>query len=377
MTEPWIEKQELFVAGEGGYYTYRIPGLTVTPGGVVLAHTEARCGHGGDWDPIDILMRRSLDGGQTWTPAVKVVDRHDFGDGCINNFVCVADLDTGTTHALFCHNYQRAFALRSEDDGETWSAPVEITAASAAFSPHFPWRVLAIGPGHGIQLRTGRLLAPVWLASGEPPAHRPNRCATIYSDDHGASWQAGELVPDSYANQNESTAVELADGRVMLNIRNLDDGLARPAAERRRAVSISPDGISRWAPPWHDDALTEPVCFASLCRYSLAAEADRDRLLFAHPDSLEQTYPNARGSAADRKNETIHLSYDEGVSWPVSKVIEPGPSAYPDLAVLPDGTILCLYECGMATESMYLTRALTLARFNLAWVTDGADPGIG
>jgi len=381
----------LFTAGELGYHNYRIPGLCVTPAGVVLAYTEARWGSGGDWDPIDVLMRRSLDGGLTWQPAVKVVDHRPYGEGPANNFVAIPDRDTGDTHCLFSWNYQRVFHMVSHDDGVTFSDPVEITEVYEALRPQYDWNVVANGPGHGIQLRTGRLLATCWLSSGGH-AHRPSIVSSVISDDHGASWQVGEIVcgdgrtggppvtnesrgcarrpahgprdPSDIEDPSESLPVELLDGRVLLNIRN-------ESARFRRLVAVSPDGATQWSEPWFDEVLTEPVCMGSMIRATVAADATSrvptGPILFANPDSASVSLPGAADRFRDRRNLTVRLSRDECATWAASRVLDPGPSAYSDLACAPDGAILCLYERGY--QSSHADPAeLALARFPVAWV---------
>jgi len=114
---------------------------------------------------------------------------------------------------------------------------------------------------------------------------------------------------------------------------------------------------------------------ASMIRYSWPGEGQRSRILFANPDNLERTLPGVWSRSYDRKRLTVKMSYDECRTWPVSKVLEEGGSAYSDLAVADDATILCFYECGYLAR-MSDTRYLTLARFNLAWLTDGRDPGV-
>jgi len=366
-------KQALFEAGRDGYTTCRIPGIVVTKAGTALAHCEARKGEGGDWDPIDIRMRRSTDGGVTWDAARTVVDHAAYGHDTIDNFVLVPDRDTGEVHALFCVEYHQAYYMKSADDGVTFSEPVEITSTFDAFRPEYDWGVLAVGPGHGIQLSNGRLLAPVWISESRTKAHRPNRAAVIYSDDHGATWERGDIVPREFPNLNETEAVELVDGRVLLNMRVMDDGRERPDDEMRRAITTSDDGAHGWDTPRLDPALVEPVCFGSICRHSTAREGKRDRILFSNPDSLEVSLPGCWKGVRDRKNLTIRMSYDECGTWPVSKVLEPGPSGYSDLAVARDGTIMCLYECGMIADRMARSKELTLARFDLAWLTGGRD----
>jgi sialidase-1 len=375
---PTLNKSDLFEGGKGCYQLYRIPGLVATKKGTLLAYCEARKSDRGDWGTIDLLLRRSTDGGRTWSAPRNVarvkgphrknpvalaqkLARSD--DVTYNNPVAIADHRTGAVHFLFCLEYMRCFYQRSDDDGQTFPAPVEITSTFERFRKHYAWKVLATGPGHGIHLQRGRLLVPVWLSTGTGGhAHRPSAIATIYSDDGGKTWQAGDIVADDTGpliNPNEATAVELAGGRVMLNIRS-------ESKQHRRAITTSPDGATKWSRPSFDDQLVEPICMASLCRY------DARRILFANPHNLGRERGKAvAGQGRDRKNLTVKLSSDEGKTWSVSRVLDPGVSGYCDLAVLPDGTICCLYERGSRDgKSFYATRALTLARFNLDWLTE-------
>lgn len=344
--------QDLFVAGMGPYYHCRIPGLCMTPAGRILAYCEARTAPG-DWAPSDILLRASDDGGETWGAPQALARYADYGPSCMNNPVAIADRCTGAVHFLYCHDYGRAYYRRSDVDGRTWSAPVDITATFEAFRPAYDWTVLAIGPGHGIQLASGRLLAPVWLSNSPRRAHNPSRVAVIYSDDHGTTWQAGGLVPDTIPSGSETAALERADGSVVLNYRNVGAGL-------RRAITTSPTGIGPWNPPRYDPVLWEPRCFAGLCR------VDAGRILFVNPATLPpQGRPKLGG---ERCNLTLRLSYDEGETWPVARVLDPGPAGYADLAALPDGTVLCLYERGRHAGPQGGIAALSLARFSVAWV---------
>ncbi len=348
-----FDRQTLFESRTGGYYNYRIPGLCVTPRGSILAYCEARANDGGDHDVIDILLRRSTDGGATWSAPARVADHAAFPEATMNNFVCIPDASDGSVHALFCNLYRRAYHRVSRDDGQTWSDSVEITAAFEPFRSEYDWKLLAFGPGHGIQHSSGRLIAPVWVSLGTN-FHLPNRAGAVYSDDHGASWHTGGLLPDAIPNCNEPVAAELSDGAVMINARSNSDRC-------RRVVSTSPDGTGGWSEPRFADDLPDPICYAGFLRY------DERTLLFANPNSLTRDLPGRWGSVCDRRNLTVRLSRDDGRSWPLARVIEPGPSAYSDLAVAPDQTILCLYEDGMH-DRMADTARLTLARFHLAWI---------
>lgn len=382
--DPFIEKSDLFTVGDGGFKIFHIPGIVVTAKGTVLAWCEARK-KGGDWDQIEILLKRSTDEGKTWgdfksianVPGPKTknpfslkVKGVDPNDVTYNNPVLIADRD-GTVHMLFCLEYMRCFYQRSTDDGETWSTPVEITGTFDTFHAAYPWKVLATGPDHAIQLQTGRLVVPVWLSAGTGNnGHHPSVAATVYSDDHGQSWHAGEIAlptTEEWIDPNETTSIELADGSVMLNARS-------ESKAHRRLVTTSKDGATNWSTPKFDDALLEPICMASLVRYSLARDSGKNRILFCNPDNLSRADGKEEpGKYRDRKNVTVKLSYDEGRTWAVARAIEPGPSMYSDIAVTKSGTILCFYGCGQ--KPGFAGATLTLARFNLEWLTDGKDSG--
>jgi sialidase-1 len=376
--EPFIEKQDLFTAGEDpAYNIYHIPGIVVTAKGSVLAWCEARKRPAGvsDWDDIRILLRRSTDDGKTWSapksianvegpkqknPFALKMKNVDPNDVTYNNPVLIADKD-GSVHMLFCLEYERVFYQRSDDDGVSWSQPSEITATFEAFKKHYDWKVLATGPNHSIQLKTGRLVVPVWLSTGTGGnAHRPSVTATIYSDDQGKTWKAGDIaVPctEEWINPNETVAIELNDGSVMLNVRS-------ESKAHRRLVTTSKDGASGWSRPKFDDALLEPICMGGIVRYN---QGGQSLILFSNPHNLDKEKGKAEpGKSRDRKNVSVKVSRDEGQTWPVNKSVENGPSMYSDIAVTHSGAILCFY--GRGTKPGFAGVGLTLARFNLEWL---------
>lgn len=331
-----MEKTELFVAGEGGYRKYRIPALVASVRGTVLAFCEARRHTGEDYDEIDILVRRSTDGGRTWDASQLVVAD---GDRTCGNPCPVVDHRTGTIILPFCKDNQQVFVTRSEDDGITWAEPEEIT--ESVKDP--AWSFLGTGPGHGIQLRSGRLLVPSWCDSSPGPITWRNPSPSIgkiqssfaiYSDDGGRTWQCGEeMTADA---SDECAAVELEDGTVYMNMRSRQD-------RRCRAFARSVDGGRTWSTVEYDPSLPEPSCQGSLIRL------DEHRVVLSHLSSTRE-----------RTHLTIRVSSDECRTWPFVRVLEAGTAAYSDLAVA-EGHVLCLYEADSYER-------LILARFTPNWL---------
>jgi len=352
-TLPEPVETPIFISGEGGYDTYRIPALAVTTKGTLLAFCEGRKHSRSDSGDIDLVLRRSEDGGATWGPAMVVVDEE--GDTC-GNPAPVVDRDSGRVTLLMTRNRgdvtegminrgdappRTAWMTSSVDDGATWSEPVDISATVRR--PE--WRWYATGPCHGIQLRDGRLVVPCDHSLGPDVAVWHSH--TIYSDDGGATWALGGAIEGK---TNECTVLERSDGTLYLNMRSY-------AGSNRRYVAVSADRGMTWSPAKEDAALIEPVCQASCLRLTWPGDEGKSRVLFSNPADTE------------RKRMTVRVSYDEGDTWPASKVLHEGPSAYSDLAATGEGIICCLYERG--DEQPYET--ITFARLSLVWLTDGAD----
>jgi sialidase-1 len=349
-----VEKLDLFVAGQGGYAVYRIPGL-VSLNGTVLAYCEARKNGAADWGQIDVLLRRSTDAGRTWDAPRKVVTpppdarqtpastKRKPGEITVNNPVAVADPARDVVCLLWCVEYGRCFVARSADRGLTFGAPVEITATFERFRPAYDWRVIATGPGHGVVLQSGRLVVPVWLSTSTQGPHRPSCVATIYSDDGGKTWERGDIVPAPGLVNPSETAVAQVHGTVVLNIRHEGE-------PHLRAVVTGRDGATGWGKVRLDPALPEPVCMGSLLTLGNPGDRRANRLLFCNPNN-----PDGR----ERKNLSVRLTIDRGRTWTAPRTLEPGPSGYSDMTTAGRG-VLCLYE---------RQGTLTLARFTESWVT--------
>lgn len=363
-SKPQMHSTLLWHAGDAGYDTYRIPGIVVTSNGTVLAYANARRHlKDGDWSDSDIMLRRSLDNGQHWTPSQRIAgDSH----GVTDNPVAIASKKSGLVHFLYQHDYANIFYMRSKDDGATFSQATDITAALEDLRKTFAWTVVALGPGHAIELTNGRLLVPVWLAAGAPTGnnhrqHAPTGITTLYSDDGGDTWKHGDLIAtnsDQMTNPNEQQVIQLADGSVMANIRTGDQ-------HQRRAIAFSPDGISHWTKPFFDEHLYDPICAAGIVRYSTAPKDDRNRILFTNPDSRSISDPSK--PKGHRQNLTLKISEDEGKTWPIAKLLKEGSAGYSDIAVAPDKTIYDLYESVLDPADK--SNSITILRFNLAWAT--------
>ncbi|WP_309123476.1 exo-alpha-sialidase [Paenibacillus sp.] len=336
---------DLFVSGTEGYHTFRIPSVLTTAAGTLLAFAEGRVNGASDTGDIDLVLKRSFDGGRTWQPLQVVCDA---GPDTCGNPTPVQDESTGRLWLFMTRNYgedtiteinngtsrgvRTIWSAYSDDDGATWSEPVDRFAEVQ--SPDTRWD--ATGPGIGIQLRhgpaRGRLVIP---AIGR----------NLQSDDHGATWYESGRLPGGL---NEATVVELTDGTLMRN-----DRLSANQHLKRRAVSTSTDQGATWSGIEYVDALIDPICEASIVRYRPADNAEGDKtLLFANPAHTER-----------RENMTVRISYDDGRTWTVAKTAYKGPSAYSSLTVQPDGNVSLLFEGGEYTPY----DKIMFATFNLAW----------
>ncbi len=381
---PLVESRlDLFRGGDGAYDLYRIPGLVVTAKGTVIVYCEARQRAGSDWGPIDLVMRRSTDGGKTFSLPVKIADVPGpktknpvaldkklavDGEVTYNNPVMIAERD-GRLHLLFCLEYMRCFITHSCDDGETWCPPEEITKVFEPYRAEYDWKVLATGPGHGVAMTSGRLVVPVWLSTGTGGhAHRPSAVSVIVSDDHGQSWMRGPLIvgtTEVTPNPSETIAAELSDGSLLLSIRN-------ESARHRRLVTWSANGFDGWSTPAFHPDLFEPICMASL----LGVRHDnRVNLIHVGPDSSDAApaveLVQGGSKSLPRRNLSLQASADDGLNWSPRVVLEPGVSGYSDLAFHPDGSILCLFESGFKDAAGQVHGGqLTLLRMSLRGVLD-------
>ena len=350
---PLFSEIDVFVSGQEGYNTYRIPSIVRTTNGTLLAFCEGRKTSSSDAGDIDIVLRRSTNNGASWLPMTLVQEEGGTATITIGNPTALVDETTGAIHLLFCRNNDRVFYTVSTDDGVTWSTRVEITAQLKLAD----WSWYATGPGHGIQLKrgnqTGRLVIPCDYRTTDGI----NGSHIVYSDDHGATWQLGATMAGANnINPNENEVVELVapsplgGSRLYCNSRDQNG-----SASGTRTEAWSSDGGSSYAGPFTNNTrFVCPVVQGSLLRLRATDEgAAASRILFSCPNN-----------SSTRANLSVWSSTDEAASWEAPKSVYSGPSAYSDLVRDATGGIGLLCEKGVS--SAYET--IAYYRFNEAWL---------
>ena len=331
-----VNHQPLFMKGEAER-EYRIPSMLILPGDIILAFIESRENAMLDWGDIDLVMKRSNNAGQTWSEIIIIRDE---GDHTAGNPCPVFDNDTQTVWLPYCVDNKRVFVINSTDYGLTWSIPREITEelnlilSGSTFQLDMEY---GTGPGNGIQLSSGRLIIPSYYFD-ERGSH------VIYSDDHGKTWKKGENLGVG----RECQVFESVNGSILINCRTSEDF---------RYESWSHDGGETWNTPYLQEDLPEIACMASIFRLTKNDTQDRNRILFSNP------------SKGSRGHLTLRLSYDEGNSWNVSKIIYTGPSAYSQIAVLSDFTICVFFEQG----TYDYRESIQFCKITISWLTNGHD----
>lgn len=326
MAEPLLEHAKVFTHGESGYKIFRIPAVETAPDGSLIAFAEARKNGPGDpgWEgqDIDLVCKRSADNGRTWSAMTVIEDPGELWSAA--NPATVVDRDTGRVWLLYlrckpgCSSHKsrpgtedmQTFARHSDDNGATWSEPTDLTRVARDMGDP-QWQSSVVGPGGGIQTRTGRLAFAAWK--------HPFAVFALYSDDHGATWKRGQFVPDCRGNENQ--LVELADGRILMDIRQCDGP--------HRWLATSADGGETWSAPRPGVAVTPVCCAIERCP---PASGDRNRILWTGP------------AGPKRSNLVVRVSSDEGETFPGERRVLDGEAAYSDLTILKDRTVGILWE---------------------------------
>jgi sialidase-1 len=325
-----------------GVACYRIPALVTAPNGDLIAAIDERVPSCADLRgnrDINIVARRSDDGGRTWSEIETVSDFPD-GESASDPSMIV---DEVTGEIFLFYNFMDLdeapdvyflHVMRSADNGRTWSEPQDIT--SQITKPDWRGDFKFITSGRGIQTRSGTLLHTL--------VNLDNGLHLFASEDHGASWF---LIDTPVTPGDESKVVELGDGSWMINSRVNGAGM--------RYVHTSTDRGRSWQSRPAPE-LVDPGCNGSIIRYrAMDGESTTDLLIFSNAASEDS-----------RTKLTVRLSYDQGRTWAVSRLVYEGGSAYSSMTVLADGDIGLFFEKDGYEENVFV-------RFPLEWVTDGAD----
>ena len=352
------QKVPVFVSGNEGYKSYRIPAIVSLPNGDLLAFCEGRVNNAGDFGHVNIVMKRSTDKGRSWDSLQVVAENGDLQAG---NAAPVVDLTDpaypGGRIFLFYNpgnnqegEVRKGNGLRevwyktSTDKGQTWSEAVNITTQvhrpkqpqiSAAYNFSEDWRSYANTPGHAMQFQNGKYKGRIFVAanhSAGPPQKQFNDYAAhgFYSDDHGKTFHLGATV--NTPGSNESMATELSGDKLMMNSRNQKGDV------RARIVSISSDGGATWDTSYVDQTLIDPVNQGSIL--TIGKKHGKNIIAFCNAADTKR-----------RDNLTLRISYDDGKTWAKSIVIDKSAdgskgdfTAYSDLVKLGKKKIGVLYE---------------------------------
>jgi len=342
---PWLRFGTVVrSAGQDGCDTYRIPGIVTTNAGTLIAVYDNRYNNSKDLqEDIDIGMSRSTDGGRTWEPMRVIMDMGEYG-GLPQNLNGIGDPSILYDHAtgtlwvaalwmsgsapdkmlwwasqpgMTPQETGQFILVRSIDDGLTWSEPINITQQIKDPA----WQLLLQGPGRGITLADGTLVFPAQfkadigvksLDGGQYTCHS----TIVFSRDGGNSWHIGA---GAKSNTTEAQVAQLADGSIMLNMRD-DRNRSDKGDTNGRAVAVTSDLGKTWTVhPSSNSALREPNCMASLISADVIVNGMPKQVLFF-------SNPNDKNS---RVKMTIKASTDQGLTWPETSQIELfGPSGY-------------------------------------------------
>lgn len=347
----------VFISGEDGYKYYRIPAIIRMNSGKIIAFSEGRVEHAGDFGHVNIVYKTSVDNGKTWNK-IQIAAKNDSLQAS-NSAPVVDNLDpaypngriflfynTGNNHEYEIrkgNGYREVWYITSEDEGQTWSIPVNITtqvhrlnqpAINPAYNSEEDWRAFANTPGHALQLEyppyTGRIYIGANRSEGVPkPNGRDYFAFGYYSDDHGKTFKTSQKVP--LEGSNESMAAMISDTELYLNSRN------QQGNERCRIISRSVDGGHAWQSSVYDKNLPDPVNQGSVLSWKTGDQ-----------------YILAVANASDtlrRDNLTLRLSKDKGKSWYLNHLIDKAPegysgdyTAYSDLVLINREKIGIIYE---------------------------------
>lgn len=358
------ERVSLFEMGEAGSKYYRIPALTKAKDGSLVAIADKRGDALGDLpNIITIVSKRSTDNGKTWSD-MSIVAQGDTVTQCgYGDAVVIADEKKGNLVAVFSgnnglwasneNNLSRTYTSTSTDNGQSWTPIVDITdQVYGGVYGEGTRHGLFTGSGSGIQLKhgkhAGRMILVVAARNDASWGGTMSNYA-VYSDDGGKTWQVSKNA--ACTNGDEAKVVELANGNILMSIRN--------RAKGHRLFSLSSDGGETWSEPKLNETILDPACNGDIIAYT---HGGKNLLLHSLP-----------ASPTTRENVTIYVSEDNGETWTAKRRIYNGYSAYSSLQVLDDGTIGIIVEEGKWDGNLPGEDGFNLGyyRFSLDWLMEG------
>lgn len=344
----------IWPAGEDGLESFYIYGL-LSAGGTIFAFSEGRIERH-DKSPHHIVLKKSLDGGISWGKTQLVVTARN--NECFCNPTPIYERGSKKLFLFYAQNFEnlrsKLFLISSSDDGESWSVPQNLTALFDR-NP-YGWTLHLPGPGHGIQMKNGRLLLQVWhrRAISFSPEERNYAVSVIFSDDAGKRWQPGGIIPPGTAQLNESRIVEITPGELMLNARS------GTFVQSPRYFSKSFDGGLSWTEPSPVSSL--PAAFGTDSGFANFQFQGRNCLLLTRPAATQK-----------RKDLTAYLSEDGGSSYGNSKMIYEGFAGYSDAIVLANNCIGVIYGRELIDENgdpEGNAKYTVFAKFDMAWLKE-------
>jgi sialidase-1 len=319
---PWVD---VFTRGEGGYFCIKIPSLTVTPSGALLATGEGRLDSCSDYATTHLVYKRSTDGGATWSPLATLYG--EANGTVIGNAAPVVVGGTARILVVFCRDNLDVLATSSADDGLTWTLPTLLTGVTNA-----SWTWVGTGPPAGLQLTTGRIVIPSYHSSTAGDDGELSSGHVMFSDDGGDTWTLGDTFVDDLNFPNECQAVELPDGSLFVNSRGLLTA---------RVGALSSDGGQTWqAVAPITGGLEQPL-----------GGCEGSTLLL--PDGVTLVYSGLDEESVFRYNLTLWTAAAADAAtgpWTQLAVVNAGPSGYSALAAVPGPNATAVGTLGLLFE---------------------------
>jgi sialidase-1 len=345
----------LFKQGTDGYHSFKVPAIIRTKRGTLLAFCEGIKKSSDDTIERHVVYKRSMNNGTNWSD-LEVLFSKEAGD--CSSPTPVADMKTGDVFVFMSYQdeqqnkagkastragitkwgQRRVYLRTSLDDGQSWEDPQDLT--KTLLPRHYTWDI--VGPGNGIQLQYG------------PKAERlivPALGRNIYSDNHGGSWRSHPIKSGT----SEGTIIQLCNGDLLRNDR-AEAGAFQ--ARKRRQVSTSSNNGNSWSIWKSSEDLIDSPGPGSLIRYN---HSYPQRLVFINAATT-------LGGLVNQKKMTVKVSYDEGRTWPVERLLDANNGGYSSLVRTEDNQIASVQEL---RENNNRSSSIKFRRFNLSWVLNG------